>query len=369
MGWVRALATLCAFAAAAVPASAAAGPAPPSFYGVVTQSRLDRADLARMASGEVGTLRVAVPWAQIDPTPVPEDFNWRELDDTVAHAAREGVELLPTVFTVPRWVSLLEGCNGPAEGPCAITPPHTTLGLAAWRDFLAAAARRYGPGGMFWALHPEVPVRPIRTWQIWNEQNSPGFFQPRPDADRYAELVIAASEALRGQDPGAEIVLGGLFRYPLGGRNGGLRATDFMRSLYAHPGVEHHFDGVAIHPYAGRMSGVKRQVRRLIGVVRESGDRQASFWITEVGWSSGGKSTPLNRGLDGQARRLTQSFRWFTRERARLGLRAVLWYAWRDVPEAASRCKWCARSGLFPVGSLNTPKPAWASFVRFTGGS
>jgi hypothetical protein len=353
-----------------MPASAgAAAPAPSSFYGVVSQSRLERGDVARMASGNVGTLRVAVPWALIDPTPVPEDHNWRELDETVAHAAREGIEILPTIFTVPRWVSLLEGCDGPAEGPCTITPPHTTLGLAAWRNFLDAVAGRYGPGGLFWTLHPGLPELPIRTWQIWNEQNSPGFFQPRPDVGRYADLLTAASAALRGQDPGAEILLGGLFRYPLGGAKGGMRATDFMRSLYEHPGIEAHFDGVAIHPYAGRMRGVKHEVRRLIRVVRESGDRQASFWITEVGWSSGGKRTPLNRGLNGQARRLTQAFRWFTRERTRLGLRAVLWYAWRDVPEGESRCKWCARSGLFPVGSLDKPKPVWASFLRFTGGS
>ena len=47
----------------------------------------------------------------------------------------------------------------------------------------------------------------------------------------------------------------------------------------------------------------------------------------------------------------------------------MLWYAWRDVSETEAYCNWCARSGLFPVGSLDVPKPAWAAFVRFTGGS
>jgi hypothetical protein len=364
----RASLALCALIAIAAAANASAD-VPRSFYGVVTQSRLDREDFERMDAGNVGTVRVTLPWAEVDPTPVPEDYRWAAFDELVAQAARSGIELLPTVYTVPPWVSSLDGCDKPPGGPCSITPPESQVGLAAWRSFLGAAVRRYGPGGLFWALHPGLAPNPIRTWQIWNEQNSPGFIQPRPDVDRYAALLGAASEAIRGQDPTAEIILGGMFRYPLGGREGGIRATDYLQELYAQPGIEHAFDGVAIHPYAGRMSGVKRQVRRVTKAVQGAGDNQASFWITEVGWASGGKRTPLNRGPDGQARRLAQAFRWFTRARTRLGLRAVLWYAWRDVPESDSRCQWCARSGLFPVGSLEQPKPAWASFLDFTGGS
>ena len=81
-----------------------------------------------------------------------------------------------------------------------------------------------------------------------------------------------------------------------------------------------------------------------------------------------GKRTPLNRGPHGQAQRLTQAFGCFDPRTRSAAIRAVLWYAWRDVSAAGSRCKWCARSGLFPVGSLAEPKPAWRSFLRFTGG-
>ncbi len=360
-------AALCALSTVGLPAAATAD-VPRSFYGVVAQAHLERTDFERMGTGHVGTLRVALPWAQIDPTPVPEDYDWSEFDATVSEAAKQQITILPTVYTVPQWVSLSEGCNKPPGGPCAITPPHTQVGLAAWRTFLGAAARRYGPGGLFWTLHQDLPRAPIRTWQIWNEQNSPGFYQPRPDVEDYATLLTAASNAIRGQDPSAQIILGGMFRYPLGGRDGGIRAVEFLRSLYARPGLESTFDGVAVHPYAGRVSGVRRQVQRVKQVVDEAGDEGVQLWVTEVGWASGGKATPLNRGLDGQARRLTQAFRYFTEERERLNLKAVLWYAWRDVDEQDSRCKWCAQSGLFPVGSLADPKPAWSSFIQFTGG-
>lgn len=351
----------------AITAPTAHASPPPGFYGVVSQGHLTGEDFARMRAGGVGTLRVTLPWGDIDRSALPGDENWAAFDRIVAAAARAGVTIFPTVYTVPSWVSALEGCSRPTGGPCSITPPHTDLGLAAWRSFLAAAAGRYGAGGAFWRLHPELPHAPIRVWQIWNEQNSPGFFQPEPDVGVYAGLVRSAAEGIRGADPGAEIVLGGMFRYPLGGRSGGIRATDYLRNLYAYPGIEAAFDGVAIHPYAGRMSGVRRQVTRTIAAVREAGDTDASFWVSEVGWASGGKRTPLNRGPDGQAQRLAEAFRYFTEARAKLGIRAVLWYAWRDVPEAQSRCKWCARSGLFRFAPLR-PKPAWAQFTRFTRG-
>jgi hypothetical protein len=366
------IAAACALAVllAASPASARVKQPPASFYGVVSQTRsLTPRDFERMAQGHVGTLRVSLPWSEVDPTPAPNDYAWERFDDVVAGASAAGVTVLPTVYTVPQWISLIESCTGPAGGPCSITPPESAYGLSAWRTFLAAAVRRYGAHGTFWAAHPSLPYQPVGAWQIWNEQNSPGFYQPKPDPEAYGDLLAAASDAIRGEDPTAEILLGGLFRYPLGGRDGGLRATEFLRELYARPGLEAAFDGVAIHPYAGRLLGVKRQVRRLAAVIDEVGDPQASIWITEVGWASGGKQTPLNRGLEGQARRLQQAFDYFSAERVKLGIRAVLWYAWRDVPAEDARCKWCARSGLFPTGSLDDPKPAWTSFVGFTGGS
>jgi len=362
--WVAAALILGALTA---PAGAPAH-VPRTFFGVVSQQEhLGNGDIARMGEGRVGTLRIALPWMEIDPTPLPGDHNWSRFDSVVAAAAQQGIQVLPTVYTVPGWVSALEGCATPVGGPCSITPPRTQLGLAAWRGFLGAAVRRYGPGGQFWSLHPALSPSPITAWQIWNEENSPGFFQPQPDVDAYATLLQAASDAIRGQDPEARIVLGGLFRYPLGGRKGGIRATDYLRGLYAHPGIDAAFDGVAIHPYAARMRSVTKQVERMVKVVREAGDTQAGIWVTEIGWASGGKRNPLNRGPRGQAQRLTDAFDYFVKKRRQLGIKAVLWYAWRDVSAQDSRCKWCARSGLFRVGSL-VPKLAWDAFVRFTGG-
>ncbi len=352
----------------AAPAAEPQEPPPREFYGVVSQGKLDSRDFQRMGTGRVGTVRVLLDWSEIDPTPLPNDYAWSRFDATVSGAARHGVDVLPTLYSVPRWVSMLERCEGPVYGPCKITPPTTDVGLSAWNSFVAAAVSRYGSGGSFWTLHPELPRHPIEVWQIWNEQNSPGFYQPRPDVADYAQLLDRAADAIRDEDPQADVLLGGMFRYPLRGAKGAIRATDYLARLYQRPGIEADFDGVAVHPYAAKLSGVQRAIARTLKIVAEAGDLGTGLWITEVGWASGGKPNPLNRGLSGQAARLTQAFSWLSANRAALGLRLVAWFAWRDLPLAGSRCAWCARSGLFREGGL-LAKPSWERFMQFTGGS
>ncbi|MGH2985820.1 MAG: hypothetical protein ACRDLO_03920 [Solirubrobacterales bacterium] len=284
---------------------ASAKGAPRAFYGVVPHAKIDDRDLRRMKAGRLGTVRITLPWTEIDRSGLPDAYDWSKFDVVVAGASRQRITVLPTVYSVPLWLARLEGCER-ADWVCAITPPRSEFGLGEWRAFLGAAVQRYGPGGDFWALHPEIPPRPIRAWQIWNEPNSLGFYQPRPDVARYAELLTVAAEAIRGGDPGAEVLLGGLWHYPMAERQGGIQGSAFLEQLYGVPGIEAAFDGIAIHPYAARMAGVKAQVRQMVGIARAAGDEEVGTWITEVGWASGGRDHPLNRGPAGQARRLEQ---------------------------------------------------------------
>jgi hypothetical protein len=361
------LLTLAACAAAAAHAGVASAKGPPrAFYGVVPQTKVGDRDFQRMRAGRLGTVRYPLAWTEIDASSLPGDYDWSSFDAVVAGASRQRINVLPTAYSVPLWLARLEGCDGP-QWACTITPPQSEFGLGEWRAFLAAAVRRYGPGGEFWALHPEIPPRPIRAWQIWNEPNSRATYQPHPDVVRYGELVTAAAEAIRGIDPGAEILLGGLWKYPMADRQGGITGSTFLAQLYELPGISAAFDGIAIHPYAARMVGVKAQVRRMVGIARAAGDADVATWITELGWASGGGAHPLNRGPAGQARRLEQAFSWLAANRRQLGLRLVAWYAWRDRVERELRHEWWARAGLFRDERLD-PKPAWESMISLTGG-
>ena len=82
--------------------------------------------------------------------------------------------------------------------------------------FVTSFAQRYGPGGSFWAQHPELPYLPVESYEIGNEPD----ITPTEPADEtslhyanpadYAEVYEAARTALHQVDPTAQAVVGGM---------------------------------------------------------------------------------------------------------------------------------------------------------------
>ncbi len=344
----------------------AAAAVPRTFFGVSPQAPLSDADFERMATAKVGTLRFELSWSGADPTAAPGDYDWARTDAIVGRAAGGGIQALPFVFSTPDWVAELDGLR--CRSSCVSFAPRGRAALAAWKDFLGAAAARYGPGGEFWALNPLLPQLPIRAWQLWNEQNSPTYFKPTPNVGAYARLLASGREAITAVDGRAEIVLGGMFATPLGGLKPAIAASTFLGRLYERPGARRSFDGVAVHPYAAQISKVRAQIGLLREQIEDAGDGETELWITEIGWASAGLTDPLNRGPTGQAERLKEAFRYFLKKRRMLNIRTVNWYSWRDNPDpAAGLCTWCPYSGLVTADLLD--KPSLKVFTRFTDGS
>jgi hypothetical protein len=180
----------------------------------------------------------------------------------------------------------------------------------------------------------------------------------------YAKLLDAAHEAIAGSDPGARLILGGMFGSPLGGLRPAIPAARFLGRLYRVPQARRDFDGVAAHPYAASLAGVRTQIALLRRRMRVARDQLTGLWVTELGWASGGPAHPLNRGLAGQAKRLRQTFGYLLENRRRLRLQNVSWYSWRDSPTVqAGLCSWCPDSGL--VNADGTAKPALDAFTEF----
>jgi hypothetical protein len=352
--------------APSAPAKGSTSVVPRSFYGVVSQTALASEDIARMGQGQIGELRTIINWATIDPTAAPDDYDWATIDPLVAEAARNGIQVLPFIFGTPTWVAETLDNRTCEPTECGLYAPQTAAALAEWKRFLGEAVARYGPNGEFFALHPEVPVVPITDWQIWNEQNSPTFYKPKPSPAAYATLVAAAHEAILAQDPAAKVLLGGMFGSPGGEDEPKLFAWDFLRKLYQAPGFKDAFTGVASHPYAARLTKVEEQVKLLHKEIAKAGD-DAEMWITEVGWSSGDGKNPLERGKQGQANRLKDAMAYFIAKRTAFKIQNVTWFAWRDLA-GKPICEWCGAAGLFKANAL-TPKPAWKALMAFTGGS
>jgi hypothetical protein len=327
---------------------------------VVAQGPLSETDFERMDEGGIGFVRVVVPWGTVDPGAREADFDFAAIDPVVEGAARNGLEpLLDLIGTAP-WAAELDGCADDCGGLAAPRSPET---IAGWAELAAAASERYGPGGTFWREHPDVPEVPVRTWQIWNEQNATAFYAPQPDPAGFARLVVAAETEIRARDSGATVILGGMHadappQTP--------PATGFLRSLYEIDGIEEHFDGVAVHPYAGDPDQVPAQLDAMKSEI-DRADDDASLWVTEIGWASSEGEDSLEKGPEGQADSLTAAYEQLTERREEWNLQGVVWFSWRDQTENPV-CKWCPYSGLFTEDTFE-PKPAWEALTEFTGGS
>jgi hypothetical protein len=315
------------------------------FYGVVSQGPLIDRDFDAMRRGNVGTLRFAVPWSQVEPA--PGAYDWSQVDAVVAGASATGIELLPVTYGTPRWLA-----------PEDVTPPvETQRQRNAWAALHRELARRYGRGGTFWAGRPGYA--PVTQWQPWNEPNLRYFWGSRPSARRYAQMLRLAATAIRGEDPRARIVMAGLAP----GR--GQLPWEFLRDLYRVPRIERHFDAVAFHPYAQAMADMTYLLDRMRLAIRAAGDPRARLEITEVSWGSGGpRGYPLVTTPKGQARMLSKAFRLLRAGKRRWRIRQVDWFSWEDGAAADPACVWCEHAGLFTLD--RRPKPAWRAFKRFT---
>jgi hypothetical protein len=329
---------------------------PDPFYGVVSQTSLRSGDFAKMEKGGIGTLRSIMQWSSIDPTAAADDYSWSGFDAVVADAARHDLRVLPFLYGTPNWVA--HSLDHRQCGVCDTFAPHRKAALGAWRDFVVAAVARYGTAGDFWSEHPELPIRPIRAWQIWNEQNSKTFYAPHPSVKGYAKLLGVASGAIHAADRHADVILGGMAE--LAGSRKAIAGPKYLRSLYRRHGVEHDFDGVGVHPYGAKATTVEQQVGRFRVEIQRAHDSRTGLWITETGWGSSNGSNPLEVGKSGQADRLGDALGYFHQNRGRLRIKAVVWFSWRD--SAQSICAWCASSGL--LTKSGRPKPAFRTLKR-----
>ena len=350
------LLALCLALVGLAPTSAQA--LPRGFFGIAPQTAIGKRDAARMRSGGVETIRVAVSWSAIQQVPGGE-YDWGGLDDTIALAAEQRLEVLPFLISTPRWLShdwrTLPVANGRQR--------------RAWAEFVAAAVERYGGRGEFWREHGPgsqrpLPKLPIRAWQIWNEENFFYFANPA-SPQRYARLLALSRQAVRRADPRGDVVIGGLFGDPSAGPPRALDATDFLDQLYRVRGVKANFDAVALHPYAADTATLSGLVEGVRATMVRHGDRRSGLYLTELGWGSQNDPAVVSFevGLRGQARELRDAYRYLLGNRGRLNLQQVDWFSWKDAPGS---CAFCDSVGLFRAGARFKPKPAWHALVAAT---
>ena len=312
--------------AAAPGADAGQRKVPNGFYGVMWDRAASEAPAADqraqwdlMARSGVESVRTAFSWRVAQPVGGrPPSFALT--DQTVELASQRNIRVLPVVSDTPRWAAI---------GGRIGAPPARIADYVAYLD---ALVRRYGPQGTFWAERPDIPRRPLREWQIWNEPHLDGYWRADGDdiwAQGYAALLQASNAALERADPGSVTVLAGL--------------ADFvwlhMRKLYR-AGIRGHFDVAAMNFFTTRPRLVIKGVRLFRAAMKKAGDRRKPVWLTETTWpaSKGRVDKPRpawqrvwETSDAGVARRLTQFYKLAVASRRRFGLGRVYWYTWSSA--------------------------------------
>jgi hypothetical protein len=271
--------------------------------------------------------------------------NFAGTDEIVAAAASREMTVLPIVIDAPSWDA---GTRVPG-------------GLARPRDnrpyggYLTTLISRYGPQGSFWRQHPEIPRRPIRSWQVWNEPDLGAYWATQPFARSYVALLRVAHSAIRRADSGGKVVLGAL-------PNASWR---LLRKIYRVPGARGQFDVVDVHAYTKEPSGVITILRLVRATMNKARDRGKPIIAGETGWMSSLHQTAHLYDFEtteaGQARSLRALLPQLAANRRRLRLAAFYWYTWMgDEYPGASPFNF---SGLlaFHNGQVRA-KPALAAF-------
>lgn len=225
----------------------APGAESPSPYGVCAHlgGGQEYDDLVR----EVELMQAAgIRWARADFTwgaiePADGRFDFAAYDRVVSESLAHGVMPLPILCYDSPWAGLAH------------------QNLPAWTRFVGTVVRRYADR--------------VKHWEVWNEPNIE-FWKPKPDPAQYAALLKATHAAIKGVDPGLQVVYGGTAGIPL----------DFIRKTLE-LGAGAGFDIMAIHPYSypdtPERGGRLREIDALKALLTEF-KAPTRLWITETGW-------------------------------------------------------------------------------------
>jgi hypothetical protein len=359
-GFATAIAIAASLLACAPVADAAGRRVPRGFYGVMydraitdAPDAMQDAQWARMARSGVESVRAVFLWNQAQPDPgVPPSFTYT--DRLVSLAARHRILLLPVVRSTPVWA---------AADPSKIgSPPAHTSDYTA---YLQALIERYGPRGSFWPAHPEIPRRPLREWQVWNEPHLNVWWNTdgrSPDAwaPEYAQLLKQSYVTIKRLDPGATVVLAGLADYAW-------KHLDLLNRSR----IRRYFDVASFNFFTSRPALVVRGVRYFRRAMARGGERRKPVWLTEATWPAGQHRVPVPKVAwqrawyttdAGMAKRLTGLYAVAAANRRKARLGRVYWYTWASA---------YGDGDLFDYAGLNrfadgvaAPQPALRAYAR-----
>jgi polysaccharide biosynthesis protein PslG len=224
--------------------------------------------LNAMQSMGVTDVRIAVPWAFIQPTaPTPGSdptYDWSQLDTIVNAAAARNMGVLGVISFTPTWAS------PPGAAPYS-SPPDPSM----FAGFASAVASRY--------------AGKISGYEVWNEPNGAMFYSST-DPAQYTELLQAAYPAIKAADPSATVI-GGVVGSVVTLPGVAVDPVTFVGGMYS-AGAHGYFDALSFHPYqyttpfsqGGTLpNSPLLQLQAIRDLMAQHGDAGKTVWATEYG--------------------------------------------------------------------------------------
>jgi polysaccharide biosynthesis protein PslG len=205
-------------------------------------------------------------WAQPNG---PGTYDWATLDQTMASVRQVGLTADLIIDGCPAWAAV------PAAAGQEFAAPASSAALA---TYAAAIAARYGPEG-------------AKYFEIGNEENTQGSWEPGPNPAAYTADLKASYTAIKAVDPSAVVLSGGLA--PADDTATTYSPETFLADMYA-DGAKGSFDGVGDHPYSfpaapdtfenwSAWSQMDATSTSLRSIMTANGDSAKKIWITEYG--------------------------------------------------------------------------------------
>ena len=325
-------------AALALGGIATAPPARGAEAGVVlaAPSALQISDVKTLGTHWV---RVFATWPDLEPQRGVFAQNWFASYEGLFHSLPAGTKVIVDVVGTPQWET---GSSNEH------TPPANPQEYAA---FVGALAQR-------WAGH-------VAAYEIWNEEDNASWWAGGPNPAAYTELLKATYPVVKGADPGAAVVLGGLTG----------NDYTFLEGVYA-AGGKGSFDAVGVHTDTacninspstflrgmdGRMIPDSFLAYREVHDVMLANGDDKPIWMTEMSWRTTGATCdegafagqkPEGVSDEQQAAYLSQAYHCLAQDPY---VQVALWFTMQDEGAAVS--------GL--VRANGSRKPSFAAMQNY----
>jgi hypothetical protein len=198
----------------------------------------------------------------------------------------------------------------------------------AFAEFARTAVARYKSQG-------------VDAWEIWNEENTPGFWKPTPSASAYVALLDASAKAIHAVDPGAFLISGGLTATLT--LRGAVDTRVFLQQMCA-LGANHVVNAIGYHPYtypylptfqgpwATSWNKIAQTPVSMVSILAQYGTPDLPIWLTEYGAPTSGPDDEARPGEVTESSQAEMATASVSAVASSASIGALFWYTDEDLP-------------------------------------